>query len=93
MKTKRVMEKAIHSQEDEVKKKKRITQLIGKEQRELAVQILNCFALVYFPGTEYDPILLASSDLLENEDVIGYVESIGLKSNNYKIQYWLKQKK
>ena len=85
------MEKLKNNQEDE--RKKPITQLISKEQRELASQLFKCIVQISFPNTEQDSILIASSDSLVDDEVVEFIENIGLKADNYRIQYWCKQEK
>lgn len=54
------------------------------------VKIKEC-AHVSFPDTDYDPVLVASNSELTTENIIDYLKSNGLASENYRIECFKKK--
>lgn len=68
----------------EKKREKMIVQLVTKEQKE-TVSIFKSVVQVSFPNVEHDPIILASYEEVNKEDVINYLHQIGIYYDNYRI--------
>lgn len=67
-----------------------IQQLVGKEQLEQASSMGVTIVQVSFDN-DYDPIFLASKEMLSNDEYMAFVKSKGLDAENYRIITWNKE--
>ena len=83
-------------EKEDVEKKRRmksIVQLVNKEQIIFASDKLLSIAMVSFPESEQQPIFLASTDILETQDISGYIKDIGISCDKYKIMFYIPKDK